>query len=140
MNSRKRRFRITLCFIQRFNKEWFLTHVSGVVSLLFWTSECLYKDIYISPSLVFSVALDRGSFAAENSSDLDQNLGFIAFGGIAPVDVTDSAVTVPVQGYNAASFLPENGSSVTYFYYTVDVESMSFTGNKKVFGTTNSMF
>ncbi|KAJ4500466.1 aspartic peptidase domain-containing protein [Lentinula lateritia] len=87
----------------------------------------------------FSVALDRGSFAAENSSDLDQNLGFIAFGGIAPVDVTDSAVTVPVQGYNAASFLPENGSSVTYFYYTVDVESMSFTGNKKVFGTTNNI-
>ncbi|KAJ3801452.1 aspartic peptidase domain-containing protein [Lentinula aff. detonsa] len=87
----------------------------------------------------FSVALDRGSFAAQNSSDLDQNLGFIAFGGIAPVDVTDTAVTVPVQGYNAASFLPENGSSVTYFYYTVDVESMSFTGNDKVFGTTNNI-
>ncbi|KAJ3773568.1 acid protease [Lentinula raphanica] len=87
----------------------------------------------------FSVALDRGSFAAENSSDLDQNLGFIAFGGIAPVDVTDTAVTVPIQGYNAATFLPQNSSRVTYFYYTVDVELMSFTGNHKVFGTTNNI-
>jgi hypothetical protein len=87
----------------------------------------------------FSVALDRGSFAAENNSLFDNNLGFLAFGGIAPVPVTDTAVTVPIQGYNAATFLPENATRVTYFYYTVDVESMSFTGNKKVFGTTNNI-
>ncbi|KAJ3990171.1 aspartic peptidase domain-containing protein [Lentinula detonsa] len=87
----------------------------------------------------FSVALNRGSFAAENSSDLDPNLGFIAFGGIAPVEVTDAAVTVPIQGYNAATFTPENGTDVTYFYYAVDVERMSFTGNDLVFGTTNNI-
>lgn len=90
--------------------------------------------------LVLSVALDRGSFAAENSSDLDQNLGFISFGGIAPVDViSNTAVTVPIQGYDAATFTPKNGSTgVTYFYYSVDVELMSFTGNHEIFGTTNS--
>jgi len=87
----------------------------------------------------FSVALDRGSFAAENDSLFDDNLGFLAFGGIAPVPVTDTAVTVPIQGYNAATFLPENATAVTYFYYTVDVERMSFTGNKEVFGTTNNI-
>ncbi|KAJ3995078.1 aspartic peptidase domain-containing protein [Lentinula boryana] len=89
--------------------------------------------------MIFSVALNRGSFAAENSSDLDTNLGFIAFGGIAPVEVTDAAVTVPIQGYNAATFTPENGTDVTYFYYAVDVERMSFTGNDVVFGTTNNI-
>jgi hypothetical protein len=89
----------------------------------------------------FSIALDRGSFDAENNSLFDPDLGFIAFGGIAPVPVTDTNVTVPIQGYNAATFLPQNASSVTYFYYTVDVESMSFTGNtdKKAFGTTNDI-
>ncbi|KIK69883.1 hypothetical protein GYMLUDRAFT_236344 [Collybiopsis luxurians FD-317 M1] len=87
----------------------------------------------------FSVALDRGSFAAENNSLFDGNLGFIAFGGIAPVPVTKTAVTVPIQGYDAQTFLPQNGTRVTYFYYTVDVESMSFTGNKKTFGTTNNI-
>ncbi|KAF5376833.1 hypothetical protein D9757_008895 [Collybiopsis confluens] len=85
----------------------------------------------------FSVALDRGSFAAENNSLFDENLGFIAFGGIAPVPVTRTQVTVPIQGYDAATFLPENKTHPTYFYYTIDVESMSFTGNKRVFGTTN---
>ncbi|KAF9074548.1 acid protease [Rhodocollybia butyracea] len=87
----------------------------------------------------FSVALDRGSFQAENNSLFDPNLGFISFGGIAPVAVTNTHVTVPLQGYDAATFLPENGTDVTYFYYTVDVESMSFAGNKKVFGTTNNI-
>ncbi|KAF8824325.1 hypothetical protein HHX47_DHR8000185 [Lentinula edodes] len=88
-----------------------------------------------------SVALDRGSFAAENSSDLDQNLGFISFGGIALVDVIPTtAFTVPIQGYDAATFTPKNGSTgVTYFYYSVDVELMSFTGNHEIFGTTNNI-
>ncbi|KAJ3851420.1 aspartic peptidase domain-containing protein [Lentinula lateritia] len=88
-----------------------------------------------------SVALDRGSFAAENSSNLDQNLGFISFGGIAPVDVIPTtAITVPIQGYDAATFTPKNGSTgVTYFYYSVDVELMSFTGNHEIFGTTNNI-
>ncbi|KIK51004.1 hypothetical protein GYMLUDRAFT_266014 [Collybiopsis luxurians FD-317 M1] len=87
----------------------------------------------------FSVALNRGSFEAENSSLYDPDLGYIAFGGIAPVPVTSTVVTVPIQGYDASTFLPSNGTRVTYFYYTVDVESMSFTGNTQVFGTTNDI-
>ncbi|KAJ3804376.1 acid protease [Lentinula aff. lateritia] len=87
-----------------------------------------------------SVALDQGSFTTENNSDLDQNLRFILFGGIAPVDVISStAVTVPIQDYDAATFTPKNGSTgVTYFYYSVDVELMLFTGNHEIFGTTNT--
>jgi len=87
----------------------------------------------------FSVALDRGSFEAEENSPFDANLGFISFGGIAPVAVTNTHVTVPIQGYNAATFLPENGTGVTYFYYTVDVGSFSFAGNRKAFGGTNNI-
>lgn len=124
-----------------YNSFFFSAVQQGLVS---HPCECTYALVLRYPGLnryrclVFSVALDRGSFSAENNSLFDDNLGFLSFGGIAPVDVTDTAVTVPLQGYDAATFLPENGTSVTFFYYTVDVERMSFTGNKKVFGTTNS--
>ncbi|KAJ3803971.1 aspartic peptidase domain-containing protein [Lentinula aff. lateritia] len=88
-----------------------------------------------------SVALDRGSFTTENNSDLDQNLGFILFVGIAPVDVISStAVTVPIQDYDAATFTRKNRSTgVTYFYYSVNVELMLFTGNHEIFGTINNI-
>jgi hypothetical protein len=98
---------------------------------LFWLS---------SINLDFSVAVNRGSFKTGNNSLFDPNLGFIAFGGIAPVPVTDINVTVPIQGYNATTFHPENGTDIIHLFYTVDVEWMSFAGNEQVFGTTNSEY
>ncbi|KAJ3540372.1 hypothetical protein NM688_g6233 [Phlebia brevispora] len=73
----------------------------------------------------FSVALNRGSFAEETNSTLDPNLGFLAFGGIAPVEVTKTSVTVPVQGFETTS-----GTS-GFFFYAVDVDSWVFPGSNK---------
>jgi hypothetical protein len=87
----------------------------------------------------FSLALNRGSLSeAENNSIYDPNLGYLAFGGIAPVPVTTTSVTVPLQGYSIGNG-PSNGTNITYLYYNIDVETMSFTGNTEIFGTTNGM-
>ncbi|KAF7795741.1 hypothetical protein EIP86_006908 [Pleurotus ostreatoroseus] len=73
----------------------------------------------------FSVALDRGSFVKETNSTFDPHLGFIAFGGIAPVPVTRTSVTVPVQGFTTTS-----GTS-GFFFYAVDVDSWVFPGSNR---------
>jgi hypothetical protein len=77
--------------------------------------------------LVFSVALDRGSLAAQENSTYDSPLGYLAFGGIAPVKVTSTAVTVPVQGYHVSS-----SPTAKYFFYTVDVDAYVFPGSNKL--------
>ncbi|KAI0344446.1 acid protease [Trametopsis cervina] len=79
----------------------------------------------------FSIALNRGTFAAETNATFDPNLGYLAFGGIAPVPVTSTAVTVPVQGFATKR------NVTTLFYYTVDIDSYIFTGSTKV-NTTGS--
>ena len=43
----------------------------------------------------FSVTLNRGSFAAQENS-IDPNLGYLAFGGIAPVGTTNTSVTTSI--------------------------------------------
>ncbi|KAF7977109.1 hypothetical protein HWV62_4709 [Athelia sp. TMB] len=73
----------------------------------------------------FSVALNRGSFAAQENDTYDPNLGYLAFGGIAPVKTTGSAVTVPVQG---TTFSPA-GTQTGYFFYTVDIDDYIFPGS-----------
>lgn len=75
---------------------------------------------------VFSVALNRGSFAAQLNSTLDPNLGFLAFGGIAPVPVTHTSVTVPVQSLTTSS------GTTSLFFYTVDIDSYIFPGSNRV--------
>ncbi|KZP26584.1 acid protease [Athelia psychrophila] len=70
----------------------------------------------------FSIALNRGSIAAQTNATYDPNLGYLAFGGIAPVKTTGSAVTVPVQG---STFLPA-GNSTGYFFYTMDIGKYIF--------------
>ncbi|VDC00346.1 unnamed protein product [Peniophora sp. CBMAI 1063] len=72
---------------------------------------------------IFSVALNRGSVAAEEGSVEDPNLGFLAFGGIAPVDVTTTTVTVPIQGEQVSAKDSE------FFFYTVDIDSYVFPGS-----------
>ncbi|KAJ7708902.1 acid protease [Mycena rosella] len=82
----------------------------------------------------FSVALDRGT--PSDDSDMTPNLGYVAFGGMAPVALDKTAATVPVQGYSATTGNPSNKNPV-YFYYTVDVDAYVFSGSAKL-NTSNS--
>jgi hypothetical protein len=83
------------------------------------------------PNPFFSIALSRGSFdQQENEDDLDSNLGFLAWGGMAPVDVdTNTQTTVPIQGYNAKDTQVSDAGNANHFFYTVDVEKFSFAGS-----------
>jgi hypothetical protein len=87
---------------------------------------------------VFSVALDRGTFEQQENDPFDPNLGFLSFGGIAPVPVTNTAVTVPVQGYSATTGLPSNAPGSEFFFYTVDVEAYTFPGSNHVVTANNN--
>ncbi|KAJ7087075.1 acid protease [Mycena epipterygia] len=80
----------------------------------------------------FSVALDRGSFNQQENDPFDPNLGFLAFGGIAPVPVVNTAVTVPIQGYSATTGIPSNAPGSEFFFYTIDIEAYTFPGSKGV--------
>ncbi|KAF7977087.1 hypothetical protein HWV62_4665 [Athelia sp. TMB] len=83
----------------------------------------------------FSVALNRGSSPANENSTYDTNLGYLAFGGIAPVKTTGSAVTVPVQHTN---FSPA-GNKTDYYFYTVDIDNYIFpSSNATGLGLTGS--
>lgn len=43
--------------------------------------------------------------------------------------MTNTAVTVPIQGYSATTGLPSNAASATFFFYTVDVQAYVFPGS-----------
>ncbi|KAJ7865336.1 acid protease [Mycena olivaceomarginata] len=86
----------------------------------------------------FSVALDRGTFDQQENDPFDPNLGFLSFGGIAPVPVTNTAVTVPVHGYSATTGLPSNAPGSEFFFYTVDVEAYTFPGSNHVVTANNN--
>ncbi|KAF7326791.1 Acid protease [Mycena sanguinolenta] len=86
----------------------------------------------------FSIALDRGTFDQQENDPFDPNLGFISFGGIAPVPVVNTAVTVPVQGYSATTGLPENGPGAEFFFYTVDIQSYTFPGSNRLVTANNN--
>ncbi|KAJ7308516.1 acid protease [Mycena albidolilacea] len=83
----------------------------------------------------FSLALNRGALVVNATEDL--NLGFIAFGGMPPVDLDKTAVTVPVQGYSASTGEPSSTDAV-FFYYTVDVDAYTFPGSTKVATSNNN--
>jgi hypothetical protein len=89
-------------------------------------------------SSVFSVALDRGTFDQQENDPFDPKLGFLSFGGIAPVPVVNTAVTVPIQGYSVNSHIPSNGPGSEFFYYTVDVEAYTFPGSNSVVTKNNN--
>ncbi|KAJ7466275.1 aspartic peptidase domain-containing protein [Mycena galericulata] len=86
----------------------------------------------------FSVALDRGSFQAQENDTFEANLGFLALGGIAPVPVTNTAVTVPIEGYSATTGIPSGAPGSTFFFYTVDVEEFTFPGSSKLATAQNN--
>ncbi|KAF7322169.1 Acid protease [Mycena kentingensis (nom. inval.)] len=86
----------------------------------------------------FSVALDRGSFDAQENSPFDPNLGFLAFGGLAPVPVTSTSVTVPVEGYSVTTGIPSSAPGSPFFFYTIPVEAYTFPGSNRVHTANNN--
>ncbi|KAJ7619810.1 acid protease [Mycena polygramma] len=86
----------------------------------------------------FSIALNRGTPAATHSSGPAPHLGYLAFGGIAPVPVTTNCVTIPVQGYSLDTHAPTSAPHPTYFYYTTDVQAYVFPNSSAVPGGTAS--
>jgi len=87
---------------------------------------------------IFSVSLDRGTLEQQENDIFDANLGFLAFGGIVPVPVTDTSVTVPIEGYSATTGIPSSAPGSTFFFYTVDVESFTFPGSNKLSTAQNN--
>ncbi|KAF7343130.1 Acid protease [Mycena venus] len=85
----------------------------------------------------FSVALDRGTFEQEASNTFIPNSGFLSFGGIAPVPVLDTCVTVPIQGYDANS-APSNSPNAEFRFYTVDIDSYAFPGSTGLITANNN--
>ncbi|KAJ7069940.1 acid protease [Mycena amicta] len=84
----------------------------------------------------FSVALNRGSVANELNSTFDANLGYLAFGGHAPVPVVEkTSTTVPVQ-----SFVASSNASAKFFWYAVTIDSYNFPGSESVPAAANGSF
>jgi hypothetical protein len=77
--------------------------------------------------IVFSIALDRGSFAAQENATVDPHLGYIAFGGLPPVKVTKTSSTVKVKHYTVSS-----SKKAEYLYWTVPVDKYVFPGSTKL--------
>ncbi|KAJ7643179.1 acid protease [Mycena rosella] len=90
------------------------------------------------PHPYFSIALNRGTITAEHSPRPDPHLGYLAFGGIAPVPVTNTTATLPVQGFSIATHAPVSGAGATYSYYGVDVQKYVFPGSAAIFTAQNS--
>ncbi|KAJ7780230.1 acid protease [Mycena maculata] len=84
----------------------------------------------------FSIALDRPASLTVNVT-VDPNLGYVAFGGMPPVALDKTAVTVPIQGYSATTGDPSTTNAV-YFYYTLDVAGYVFSGSTSVETANNN--
>ncbi|KAF8322526.1 acid protease [Clavulina sp. PMI_390] len=93
----------------------------------FWNA---VKDKLVSKPY-FSVALNRGSFAAQESSTYDPNLGYLAFGGVAPVATTAPTVVAPMQGLLSQHY------GFQYWYYIVDIDKYVFPGSAHLTTASN---
>ncbi|KAJ7211719.1 acid protease [Mycena pura] len=86
----------------------------------------------------FSLALNRGTEAGKHTSGIDPHLGFLAFGGIAPVPVAATAATVPVQAFTAGDRAPGTGPGTAFFFYAVDVQRYVFPHSAGVSTASNT--
>ncbi|EIN11161.1 acid protease [Punctularia strigosozonata HHB-11173 SS5] len=75
---------------------------------------------------VFSVSLDRGTFAEQSSPDEKPNRGFLAFGGAAPVAVTNASASAPVL------LATNSAGNTTEAFYAVNVDAYVFPGSTKL--------
>ncbi|KAJ6521574.1 acid protease [Mycena vulgaris] len=95
------------------------------------SNQLVYNPFFISAlqqkkvkNPYFSTALNRPSFAQQVANNYDSNLGYLAFGGIAPVAVGKTAVTVPIDTFSIVGQSAHN-----YFFYAVDVQAYTFLGS-----------
>ncbi|KAF7332948.1 Acid protease [Mycena venus] len=89
----------------------------------------------------FSVALNRGTFGQESNDQFDPNLGFLSFGGIAPVPVVNTSVTVPIQGYQGDSIFnstPSDSPDAEFVFYTINVDSYTFPRSSGLLTASNN--
>jgi hypothetical protein len=93
----------------------------------------------ISPQTfsVFSISIDRGTVEGLGNDPVEHNVGFLSFGGIPPVPVVNTSVTVPIQGYSADG-IPSDGPDASFFFYTVDIQSYTFPGSTAVATASNN--
>ncbi|CAK5266876.1 unnamed protein product [Mycena citricolor] len=82
----------------------------------------------------FSLAINRGTTRGEHSN-AEPHLGYLSFGGIAPVPVTSTNVTVPVQGYAVS---PSGSNSSPFSYFAVDIQEYVFPQSANVSSSNNN--
>jgi hypothetical protein len=92
-------------------------------------------------SVVFSISLNRPTFDQGNNDPFDPNLGFLAFGGIAPVPTLKTIATVPLQGFSFSSngmAVPSNSPDAEFFWYMVEIDAYSFPGSDTLTTRSNN--
>ncbi|KAJ7796816.1 acid protease [Mycena olivaceomarginata] len=79
---------------------------------------------------IFSVSIDR----------VEHNIGFLSFGGMPPVPVVNTSVTVPIQGYTVVNStgIPSDRPDAMFFFYAVDIQSYTFPGSDTVVTASNN--
>ncbi|KAJ7351513.1 acid protease, partial [Mycena albidolilacea] len=89
---------------------------------------------------IFSVSIDRGTIEGRGNDPVEHNVGFLSFGGMPPVPVVNTSVTVPIQGYTVVNStgIPSEGPDAMFFFYTVDIQSYTFPGSDTVVTTSNN--
>ncbi|KAJ6589410.1 aspartic peptidase domain-containing protein [Mycena capillaripes] len=94
-----------------------------------------------NPYTVFSISLDRSTFEQGKNDLFDADLGILAFGGIVPVPVLNTSVTVPIQRYSFSNDLavPSNSTDAEFIWYTVEVDSFIFPGSRTVVTKSNNI-
>ncbi|KAJ7484193.1 acid protease [Mycena latifolia] len=90
----------------------------------------------------FSISLDRATLDHEANDPFDANLGLLAFGGIVPVPVLKTSVTVPLVAFfiNGDGGFPSNASDAKFFWYAFDIDSYTFPGSDAVVTTSNATY
>ncbi|KAJ7500008.1 acid protease [Mycena latifolia] len=86
----------------------------------------------------FSLALNRGTAAGMHSPHLDPHLGYLSFGGIAPVPVNATTATLPVQGFSIATRAPSSAPNAIHTYFALDVQKYIFPGSEALSTAQNS--
>ncbi|KAJ7787523.1 acid protease [Mycena olivaceomarginata] len=89
---------------------------------------------------IFSVSIDRGTIEGRGNNPVEHNVGFLSFGGMPPVPVVNTSVTVPIQGYTVVNStgIPSDGPDAMFFFYAVDIQSYTFPGSDTVVTASNN--
>ncbi|KAF7355900.1 Acid protease [Mycena venus] len=89
---------------------------------------------------IFSVSIDRVTVDQLANDNVTQNIGYLSFGGLPPVPILNTSVTLPIQGYSIvnSTAIPSNGPDAQFLFYTVDIQSYTFPGSTTVLTASNN--